>query len=262
LKPFEDDLIKLIENVKSLRSKDQFQTSLANDLKKINSSPNIFIFADKTRNIYETSLNAYNELLHDNITKTYKHGSEDFIDEIDSELKEISSRLRIVDRIERMKKREAFISLKDHKENFENNQKCRLINPAKSESGKLSKFILDKNNSNLRQKLDSNQWRSTQQVISWFGNINDKDRHSFISFYIVDFYPSISEKLLNEALARASDLATITENVISVIKHARNLYFSATANYGQKKTEATVYLTSLSVVSTALKFVSWWAVSF
>jgi hypothetical protein len=29
----------------------------------------------------------------------------------------------------------------------------------------------------------------------------DKDRHSFISFDIVDFYPSISEKLLNEALA-------------------------------------------------------------
>jgi hypothetical protein len=76
--------------------------------------------------------------------------------------------------------------------------KSRLINPAKSESGKLSKVILDKINSNLRQKLNSNQWRITQQVISWFGNINDKDRHSFISFDIVDFYPSISEKLLNE----------------------------------------------------------------
>jgi hypothetical protein len=57
----------------------------------------------------------------------------------------------------------------------------------------------------LRQKLNSNQWRNTQQVISWFGNINDKNRHSFISFDIVDFYPSISEKLLNEALAWASD---------------------------------------------------------
>jgi hypothetical protein len=81
--------------------------------------------------------------------------------------------------------------------------------------------ILDKINSNLRQKLNSNQWRNTQQVISWFGNINDKDRHSFISLDIVDFYPSIYEKLLNEALAWASDLATITENDISIIKHAR-----------------------------------------
>ena len=73
----------------------------------------------------------------------------------------------------------------------------------------------------MRQKLNSNQWRNTQQVISWFGNINDKDRHSFISFDIVDFYTSISEKLLNEALAWASDLTTITENDISIIKHAR-----------------------------------------
>jgi hypothetical protein len=91
----------------------------------------------------------------------------------------------------------------------------------------MERLVLDKINSNLRQKLHSNQWRNTytQQVISWFGNINDKVlktcRHSFISFDIVDFYPSISEKLLNEALAWASDLATITENDISIIKHAR-----------------------------------------
>ena len=98
-----------------------------------------------------------------------------------------------------MKKREAFIFLKDHKENFENNPKCRLINPAKSESGKLSKIILDEINSNLRQKLNLNQWRNTKQVIEWFGNIKDKERHSFISFDIVDFYPSISEKLLDQA---------------------------------------------------------------
>ena len=75
----------------------------------------------------------------------------------------------------------------------------------------------------MRQKLNSNQWTNTQQVLflSWFGNINDKGRHSFISFDIVDFYQSISEKLLKEALTWASDLVTITENYISIIKHAR-----------------------------------------
>ncbi len=51
--------------------------------------------------------------------------------QIDNELKHISNNLGIGDRIEQMEKREAFISLKDHKENFENNPKCRLINPAK-----------------------------------------------------------------------------------------------------------------------------------
>ena len=156
MKSFENDVINLIKNIKFRNAENQFQISLANDLKRINSSPNIFVFADKTRNIYETSLDTYNKLMHDNITKRYKHGSEGTISQIGDELKHISSNLGIGDRIEQMKKREAFISLKDHKENFENNPKCRVINPAKSESGKLSKIILDKINSNLRKTLKCN----------------------------------------------------------------------------------------------------------
>ena len=81
-----------------------------------------------------------------------------------------------------MKKHQAFISLKDHKENFENNPKCRLINPAESDSGKISKLILNKVNTHLRTILNANQWRNTQNVIEWFGNIEQKSRHSFISF--------------------------------------------------------------------------------
>ncbi len=221
MKSFENDVINLIENIQFRNAENQFQTSLANDLKKINSSPNIFVFADKTRNIYETSLDTYNKLMHDNITKAYKHGSEGTISQIDDELKHISNNLGIGDRIEQMKKRKAFISLKDHKENFENNPKCRLINSAKSESGKLSKIILDKINSNLRKILNLNQWKNTQNVIEWFGNIKEKHRHSFISFDIVDFYPSISENLLDQALSWASNLAIITKDEISIIKHAR-----------------------------------------
>ena len=120
-----------------------------------------------------------------------------------------------------MKKREAFISLKDHKENFQNNPKCWLINPAKSHSGKISKSILDKINTNLRLILNVNQWRNTQNAIEWFGSIEEKTRHSFISFDIVDFYPSISENLLDQALSWASNLADISDEDISIVKHAR-----------------------------------------
>ena len=67
-----------------------------------------------------------------------------------------------------------FSPFKDHKENFENNPKCRLINRAKSDSGKTNKFILDKINSQLRTILNGNQWRNTQNVIDWFGNIEEK----------------------------------------------------------------------------------------
>ena len=110
LKPFEEDVLKLLENIKFRDTKNHFKENLANDLKKINSSDKIFVFADKTRNIYETSLDTYNKLLHDNITKTYKHGSEDNISEINKET--IADKLSIGNRIECMKKREAFISFK------------------------------------------------------------------------------------------------------------------------------------------------------
>ena len=221
LKPFEEDVIKLLETIKFRDTKDYFQDSLANDLKKINSSDKMFVFADKTRNIYETSLDTYNKLLHDNITKTYKHESEENISEINNELNHIANKLSIGNRIECMKKREAFISLKDHKENFQTNPKCRLINPAKSDSGKISKSILDRLNTKLRSILNVNQWRNTQNVIEWFGSIEEKTRHSFISFDIVDFYPSISENLLDQALSWASNLADISDEDISIIKHAR-----------------------------------------
>ena len=117
----------------------------------------------------------------------------------------------------------AFISLKDHKENFENNPKCRLFNPAKSESRKISKLILDKVNTHLKIILNVNQWRNTQNVTEWFGNIEQKSRHSFSLFDIglVDFYPSISENLLDQALSWASSLAEISHEDISIIKHAR-----------------------------------------
>ena len=64
-----------------------------------------------------------------------------------------------------MKKRQAFISLKDQKENFENNPKCRLINPTKSDSRKISKsIILEKINTKRRSILNVNQcqWRNSQ----------------------------------------------------------------------------------------------------
>ena len=67
------------------------------------------------------------------------------IDDINYELLNIASDLNISDRIETMAKREAFITVKDHKENFEESPKFRLINPAKSELGKVSKVILDDN---------------------------------------------------------------------------------------------------------------------
>ena len=50
----------------------------------------------------------------------------------------------------------SFITLKDHKENFNNNPTVRLINPAINELGHISKAILDTANQNIRQAMGMN----------------------------------------------------------------------------------------------------------
>ena len=221
IKAFEDDLVRMIEKIKSRKVNDDFMNTLKNDRRKIQSSKNVFVFADKTRNIYEISPAAYEKLLTENVTKTYRAEPDDTINDINNELKRIAHKLNIADRVEPMAQKPAFITLKDHKDDFENHTKCRLINPAKSELGKVSKAILDEINTNIRHHTAVNQWRNTDETIAWFRNIRDKNRHTFLSFDIVDFYPSILEELLDDGLSCATKYTTIPNELVKTIKHAR-----------------------------------------
>ena len=45
-----------------------FKKKMKSDISEIKSSPNVFIFADKTSNIYKTAPREYNKLLKDAIT--------------------------------------------------------------------------------------------------------------------------------------------------------------------------------------------------
>ena len=81
----------------------------------------------------------YNKLLKDNITQKYELADDKTVQDIETEFNEIASTLNISDRINQIAKKAAFVTLKDHKENFESRLKCRLINPTKSEIGKLVK---------------------------------------------------------------------------------------------------------------------------
>ena len=102
--------------------------------------------------------------------------------------------------MEIMAKKKAFITLKDHKENFESTFPCGLINPAKSELGIVSKKILENITSNVRLQTAVNQWKNSTSVIEWFRGMGEKSKHTFVCFDIVEFYPSISEELLKAAL--------------------------------------------------------------
>ena len=85
----------------------------------------------------------------------------------------------------------------------------------------IQTYILDRINSTIRSKTNSNQWRNTRSVIDWFLNVKEKNRHSFLVFAIVDFYPSISDELLKLLLAYAKQHTTISEEDVEIIMYSR-----------------------------------------
>ena len=62
-------------------------------------------------------------------------------DAIDLEAKQIAKGTKLDYQIECTAKNPAFIALKDRKTNFRTSTTCRLLNPCKSELGKIGKKI-------------------------------------------------------------------------------------------------------------------------
>ena len=235
LTAFENDLYDMVHSIKFKKVQNSFQKQLSKDVKEINSSTNVYIPADKTTNIYKVSKQYYNKLLKDNITTNYKKAPRNTRINIDREAKEIAQKLKLDDRIERFPNKPAFLSLKDHKDNFENNPKCRLLNPAKSEIGIISKHHLQRINNELRTSLGINQWRNSAGVIDWFCSITDKNNCKFVQFDIVEFYPSISEELLTKALNFAKSKLQVSNEEIRIIQHSRKSLLFESDNTWIKK---------------------------
>ena len=223
MKPFEDNLLDSIKEIEYRTISCQFQNELKNDISsKINSNKDaLLVKADKTTNYYKLSSVDYQNLLKDSITNSYKKTDEQMTKIITSESKDIAAKLELDNRIERMAEKEAFITLKDHKTNFENKPTCRLINPAKTEMGKVSKQILDKINKKVVEATGVNQWKKTADVLKWFNNLERKPSLQFVCFDIVDFYPSISEVLLKKALDFAAKYHQVSVEEREIVMHAR-----------------------------------------
>ena len=110
---------------------------------------------------------------------------------INLEDKEFVAEVKLDDRIEYMAKARAYITLKDQEDSFRSAHPCHLINPCKSEIGKISKSILENINRNLAKFLQINQSRNFERVSKWFYSIENKSQCKFIQFDIAEFYPSI-----------------------------------------------------------------------
>ena len=143
---------------------------------------------------------AYNKLIKENVTKSYKKSSGKVVEKLNAQSAKIAENLKLDDRIEKLAEKEAFLTLKDHKLALYDHPTCRLTNPSKSEIGVISKHILDDINTTIINKTKIKQWKNTSSVLKWFNSLQHKESLSLICFDGCDFYPSITEKLLRKAM--------------------------------------------------------------
>ena len=139
--------------------------------------------------MYRLTKEEHNKLSWNAVTSKYKKTSTNIKDKINKKGKEILKKKQALHRLDINEKSNCFFTVKDHKENFQNNQTVRLINPVKKDIGRISKVILHKINSSLIKQLKVNQWKNTQNVTEWVMNIEEKSKYKFIVFDIKRLLP-------------------------------------------------------------------------
>ena len=164
---------------------------------------------------------------YENMTKTYKNANPSLPKKINIEAKKIAKEFNLDEKLNIMAKQQCFVTIKDHKSNFRTNPKYRLLNLTKSELGKPI-------NTELRNKIKVNQCQNSSEVIEWFKNIPNKKECTFTVFDIQEFYPSITEDLLKQAILFAQNSVSIPPKYIDVIFHS-NLFCTIMMIHGSKK---------------------------
>ena len=199
---FEKDLFGMAKGLEFREdfSEGKFQRGLKEDLKKMNELNKVIIAADKSRNFYTCDIQDYKKLRNENVTQEYKKSSLEAVKNNDKKSGVIAIKLKLDGKMQKHSDKECFITLKDHKKDFIGRPKCRLISPAKNELGRVVKIKLEEINREIRYTTGVNQWQSTQKAIDWFKNIKDPEKYAFLKFDIVSFYPSITPKLLRNAI--------------------------------------------------------------
>ena len=98
-------------------------------------------FAGKTTNIYCLTRKEYEKILNDSITATCKKASNNIKKNINAAGKQVMRNNKVLKAMQTNGENNYFISLEDHKENFQNNPTVKLINLQKTNSGKLAKLF-------------------------------------------------------------------------------------------------------------------------
>ena len=71
------------------------------DLKKLTTSDNLFIFSDKSTNIYKIDKDSYNKLLKENITSEYKKSKPNTINKLNDDTFQFIKKYNVKGRIKK-----------------------------------------------------------------------------------------------------------------------------------------------------------------
>jgi hypothetical protein len=221
LQEFKAGLLDIAKNVEFNKKTNPLQQKMKSDIKTIKDSDKVYFEADKTTNYYKVTADKYKELLNNNVTQDYKKAPDNTLDKMNKKDKKLATKLDIEDRMYQTVQRESHITGKDHKENFRNNPKCRLINPTKPEIGKVSRSILQAKIAEVKSKSMLSQWKNTDCVKKWFSELKQKHIQTFIQFDFQNFYPSITKELLEAAIEFAEEYTEFSEQEKEIIFEAR-----------------------------------------
>ena len=105
----------MINNLKYKRANNEFQSNLRNNIRQIRESNNLFVLADKSRNICKVSKASYERMMHENITKPYKKCNTNKSNSISFKSKQIASKLKIDDLVQKLDENETYDILSPYK---------------------------------------------------------------------------------------------------------------------------------------------------
>ena len=236
---FESELFDLVNSISFKHKFNNFQKNLRNQINSIKKSNKLIVFADKTNNLYKIGPKNYYKLLNNSITKDYKICDKNSVDRINSCAQEILVKNNISGkRIRKLTNSKSYITIKDHKDNFPATIKCRLINTSKTDIGKISKVILASIINDVRAATGLIQWKNTGELLKWFSSLDDKSNKRFVSFDIVEFYPSITKEHLLNSLDYASTYSNFADSDKEIILHAcDSLLFSDNTVWKKKNND-------------------------
>ena len=72
----------------------------------------------------------------------------------------------------------------------------------------------------IKNKTGLVQWKNSYEVIGWFNNTENKKAKCFVCFDIVEYYPSIWQEQLKNAIEFARNYTDISDSDVEIIWHA------------------------------------------